>query len=899
MQRFFLFIAVLFFIQALVAQQIRGVVFDSETGEELIGATLIWKGSSTGTISGIDGSFSIGKSDNSEVLVISFIGYETLEYRIRNVNSKLRIALQPNSHLIGEVVIVGNHARNNDSGARLLERNSITVLNVVSAQAIAVSPDLTVANVIQRMSGVTMERDNSGDGQFALLRGMDKRFNYTMVNGMKIPSPDNKNRFVPLDIFPAELLDRLEVTKALTADMEGDGIGGAINLVMRDAPSQFQVNANLSTGFNSQFFSRPYQQFNHSAINRQSLFTQYGLGFPAQTSDFTTQNLRVTERNFVPMNLMGGFSAGGRAFSDALGIIVAASHMDTYRGSTSNRYDRTRDANGEQSVTFRYFSTQQKRTGLHAKFDLRLNPNHKLMWYNAYMNFQNIQVRDSRARDRHEYRLRWNQQTILSSMLNGRHNFLNESLRFNWSFAYGNATNETPDQATARLRVGRDGRTYADPTGGVLERRWENNSDNDMAGFVNLIYHTQLGRVKTEWSTGGMFRDRFRDSHFHTYRFRVNNPMVRQYRGESWQQLDEIDIRYEGGNFNDPLNYDATERIGAGYVQLRATHNRLQVVSGLRVEHTRQGYDLKFPQNNIQNSGLQEYYDWLPSVHLRYQLNPNTNLRLSYVRAINRPSFFEIVPYRMEFEDFYETGNPELNRTVADNFDIRYEYFFRQSEQIMIGLFHKRIKDPIEYIFVDLGQQAFYMPYNLGTAFNTGIEIDVTKHFNWLGIKANYTFTNSRITTNKWLIAEDLNPNSPHTTKIVDVYQTRPLFGQASHVANLTLMYINDNNGWDAQLALSYTGRRLVYISEYVDEDWWQAGFLRLDASIEKSFANTGITLFAKANNLLNTPMFQYINPNARDADRFNDFARRGNGGLLERVERYGQTILIGIRYRL
>ena len=80
---------------------------------------------------------------------------------------------------------------------------------------------------------------------------MDKRYKYTLINGVKIPSPDNKNRFVPLDIFPSEMLDRLEVTKSLTANMEGDGIGGAVNLIMKDAPSERQFTVNLSTGYNA------------------------------------------------------------------------------------------------------------------------------------------------------------------------------------------------------------------------------------------------------------------------------------------------------------------------------------------------------------------------------------------------------------------------------------------------------------------------------------------------------------------------------------------------------------------------------------------------------------------------------------------------------------------------
>ena len=229
------------------AAVVRGIVRDAQTEEELIGATIRVKEQQGGTTSGLDGSFRMPIDRFPATLVYSFIGYISQEIIIESAaQTVLNVALVPDMQQLEGVVIRAGHIVNNtDIGARAIERNALNVMNVVSARTIEISPDLTVANVIQRMSGVVMERDNSGDGQYALLRGMDKRFNYTLVNGVKIPSPDNKNRFVPLDIFPSELLDRLEVTKALTADMEGDGIGGAVNLVMKDAPSEWEFNANL------------------------------------------------------------------------------------------------------------------------------------------------------------------------------------------------------------------------------------------------------------------------------------------------------------------------------------------------------------------------------------------------------------------------------------------------------------------------------------------------------------------------------------------------------------------------------------------------------------------------------------------------------------------------------
>lgn len=102
------------------------------------------------------------------------------------------IPLKSDDVALDEVVVVASNPGRTEAGARGIERQAMNVVNVMSAKAIELSPDITVANVIQRMSGVTIERNSSGEGQYAILRGMDKRYNYTLVNGVKIPSPDNK-----------------------------------------------------------------------------------------------------------------------------------------------------------------------------------------------------------------------------------------------------------------------------------------------------------------------------------------------------------------------------------------------------------------------------------------------------------------------------------------------------------------------------------------------------------------------------------------------------------------------------------------------------------------------------------------------------------------------------------
>ena len=213
---------------AFAETEVRGKILDAKTGEELIGAAVIIKEMpGTGAVSGLDGSFVFDSPLDACTLVCSSIGYKNLEINLSSgYIDELLISLEPDNVALDAVVVTADNRGKTEISARGIEKASMNVVNVMSARAIELSPDMTVANAIKRMSGVTVERNSSGEGRYAILRGMDKRYNYTLVNGVKIPSPDNKNRFVPLDIFPSEMLDRLEVTKSLTADMEGDGIGG-------------------------------------------------------------------------------------------------------------------------------------------------------------------------------------------------------------------------------------------------------------------------------------------------------------------------------------------------------------------------------------------------------------------------------------------------------------------------------------------------------------------------------------------------------------------------------------------------------------------------------------------------------------------------------------------------
>lgn len=911
-----------------MGKTVKGTISDFETGEELSGVTLVWKENpARGVVSGLDGSFTIETSENYNTLICRYLGYQTAEYSVSGLNGELIVLLKPSVNEINEVVVYSYAANNSENGARNIEKLSNSVMNVVSAKAIELSPDITVANVIQRVSGVTVERNSSGDGQYAILRGMDKRYNYTLVNGIKIPSPDNKNRFVPLDIFPSELLDRLEVTKALTADMEGDAVGGTINLVMKDAPQNRQITANLSTGYNALFFDRDFYSYDTKAIAKQSPYEIYGEKYPAKARDFNEKVIKLKSGN-APANLFGGFSYGDRLLGNRLGIMLAGSFQNSYRGSNSlyfSNKNATSDASNLPVLTNkndRTYSERQTRYGLHAKFDYRFSPLHKLQWYNAYMDFTNAQVRDNIKTELNigydpehgdynlgfDTRFRLTHQQIINSTLKGTHYFLpNEALKMDWAAVYSKAFNEIPDNSSvytsARVKDWKMNSVSVVTTPYGAERRWEHNDDKDLAGYYNANYTLLSDEMKMDFSAGGMYRDKQRTNFYNDYLFlpydedkpAMNNNLIK---GTDWNDYSEIKFQVHNphGSTGNQLNYDASEKIAAAYGQAKVQLSNLQVILGLRIENTNQGYHLKHAIEGVKNEDNQQYTDYLPSLHFKYSPWKNNNFRASYYKSLNRPGFFEIVPYQILNEDYTERGNPELKHTIAHNVDFRYEYFPRPSEQIMAGLFYKRLQNPIEYGIKAEGQGTFYSPTNFGDADNYGMEIDLMKYFHSFGVKANYTFTQSQITTVKLFNYDNPDLNSSERILVKNVEQTRPLNGQAKHVVNLSLLYKDTKNGWDGQLAFAYTGDRLYAVSLYLDNDIWQGGYLQTDISMEKKF-KMGLTVFVKATNLLDTPMALYLkkqNPANEQVEGYENY----NNGTLVRRDYYGQNIQLGVRYR-
>ena len=909
------------------AHTLDGIVKDNRTGEPLIGSVIEVKElPSVKTTTGLDGSFTLHELPDKGryTLVVRYISYKTREIPV-DVSDKgiVNITLDEDLRELGEVVIKGHKEYHSDRSAIDMEKTAGNVLNVMSQQSIQLSPDVNVANVLQRVSGVTMERDASGETSYAILRGMDKRYNYTLVNGVKIPSPDDKNRYIPLNIFPSDLMDRLVVSKSLTADMEGDAAGGVVNMVMKDAPSHFQIQANAAVGASDYFWkdSRDYLTSNRSDYTHKSPYEVNGPEYKTTISDFASGPTQIARQSMPAPNFVGGLSIGNRFWKDRIGVMLAGSIQNTFRG-TERTYNSVKMASGEQamyiySLQHRYYSIHDLTAGVHAKVDLQLE-NNKFEWYNMYVRTNSKGVRynnsvnteyissDSYTQD-DETRSLSQTQSIFATHIKGTHH-LTKDFTVDWAGIFSQAKSEDPDRVylsltnTIQSAEGVDGSLWSGNKNILktmpknMERRFQHNTDKDWAGYINLTYNTQLGNdINALWKAGAQYRRKERGNRYYSYNF-TSTDISQKLDGNGFDQFAAIDwtckTPYSQAS---QLNYDSKEHIGAAYIMTTLKSRWGELNAGLRAEHTNQIYTMLQKFRNMGQVGEQSYWDWLPSASLKWTPTKKMNVRLSYYRSINRPGFYEIVPYQIMGEEYQEKGNPNLKRARIDNVDLRWEWFPSATEQVLAGVFYKYLQDPIEQVFVAAdgklgsGADAYYMPDNLGNAKNYGFEIDVVKYIRHFGIKANYTYTHSRITTSK---REYKEGSAEYKTGVT---QSRPLVNQAPHTANLSLLYKDTNYGWNAQLAASYTGTKLALVSPFKDADQWDKAMFGLDFSMEKKFP-CGVSVFLKANNLLDTKRERYL----KTVNQSNlEYEGQSSDKTIVGTYKYGRTYLVGVRVKI
>lgn len=903
---------------------IRGTVIDEEyNGEPMIGANVLVSGTQIGGATDLDGKFTIEIEPGTYNIEFSFIGYETktisavvvTEGNVTVVNTSLGATAAP---VLGDVVVSAKMERNTDNAVILMQKKAVNTVDGISSASIKRSGDSDAAGAVKRVTGVSVE-----GGKYVTVRGLGDRYSKTALNGAEIPSLDPNKNSVQLDLFPTNLIDNMLVYKTFTPDLPGSFTGGYINLTTKDFPDKFMLQFTTSLGYNTNTtFNSDFLTYNGGSTD--------ALGFDDGTRDVpaissgTASNPNISPSdakkfnrdweigNANPfLNQSYALSIGNqkKLFGKPFGFIASLSYQKNnsfYDDGTVGRYSLLQNAN--DFITERAFT--EKSANQNVLWGAMVNGNLKLNEFNkigitllrnqsATKSARILQgdVADIAEPDQHEFFYQstgFLERSITTGQIKGEHVLPNfKKAKIDWISSYTLSTQDQPDLRFFSYETRPDAVTgetvyaieqaqYDVPTTFYRDMKESNVDVKANISIPYLNWNDETAKLKF----GGAYLFKNRDFNEQQYDWDPLNESV--FNGNINEYFSNANL--ENGNVIAQNNtqtrnsYTGEQTILAAYVmtELPLT-KKLKTVVGARFERTD---ILVISDNDAVADGELLNNDILPAMNFIYSINKDMNIRAGYGRTLARPTFRELSPFpSFDFlGDFQLVGNPDLERTLIDNIDLRWEWYPGIGDFISASVFYKNFENPIELSENPQAANREVQFKNTPQATVLGAEFEVRKDLGFVSDKlsnfslsANLTLIDSEvdIADDEFAARVQIDPNANNT---------RNLFGQSDWIANATLTYQNDSIGLTSSLSLNAWGERLVLVSQGLLPDVYEDTRPTLDFTVSKTISKRW-TLGFKARNLINPEFRKFHDADGNQVD-FSNF-------------RVGRTFSLSIKYNL
>lgn len=881
---------------------VAGVVRDGFNGMTLPSAPVTVVSTGRTVFTELDGGFRVRAPAGPQEIRVSFGGYAERLLAVEvaaGETARIQVALEM-ERFTEEVVVTADaiDAELFTAEAQLAERRrAAAITDNLASEEMKENADSNAASAMKRMAGLTVV-----DNQYVFVRGLGERYSNTTLNGAALPTTEPDKRVVPLDLFPAGLLESVSVVKSYLPDKPADFSGGLVEIDPLSFPTEPVLSFSMSQGMNSRTSfrdglgypggARDWLGFDDGTrslpsaipdrrVVRASRFT--GAGFtPDELAAMGESFANVWSPETVPIRQNQSFSFVAGNGWDRFGAIVSGAWSESHQNQREERNFYAVSA-GDLEVQNDYdfdVTTSKTSTGLVGNLAYRFSGNHRLAFENFYTHNSRNEARifegynNDVGEDIRNTRLFWVEETIFSSALSGEH-FLPglASSQLEWKATLSRAARDEPDlrETLYEFDPAVDAFALADESQSGF--RMFNDLDDEVRelGFDWSAFFTQWNGLPAMFKFGPGLT--LRERGFSSRRFRLNPRVAGAVdltaAPEDIFTPENIGASYELREETRPTDaYGAEQTVTAAYGMLDLPLGRnLRVIGGVRVERSRQQVDTFDPFSTVSEpvTARLEDTDLLPGVNAVYALTDRTNLRASYSHTVNRPEFRELAPF--EFTDVVGgravVGNPDLQRALIRNLDLRFETFPGAGEVLAASVFYKDFENPIERIVQPTAQLRTSYTNALG-ARNAGVEVESRRELGRLDVSANYTFVRSRI---------ELEAASGQVQTNLD----RPLAGQSAHVFNLAADLDLPEIGGSLRVLYNYFGDRIVDAGSLGMPDIYEEGRGALDAVFSKRFASW--SLRASFDNLL-------------DAEH-----RFTQGGKMQRTFGLGRSFSLGVSY--
>jgi len=882
-----------------------------------------------------DGSFYLPDLPAGDyTLEVRYVGAETVRQRVMVPETgEVAVTITVGGATAREFLVIGQSA--NLASALSRKRSSDTVSDVLSRDAIGQFPDQNVAESLRRLPGINILNDQ-GEGRFVSIRGLDPELNSTSLNGVRLPAPESDVRSVALDVVSSDIIESIEVKKSLTPDMDADTIGASVEIETTSAFARKKdlLTAKLEGSYNDYSGDvTPKGSFDFATKLSDAVGISGGISYYKRK--FETDNIEADD----------WVDAGGGVFPATVEYRDYDVERERISGTLGLDFKVGGSTELYVKGTFSQFDDQEFRR--RTTFDLGdFEDDGPSSFNSANATFSDADQEytvERDIKDRFERQRIWSIVAGGETHNDGWHleylaSYAKASEKESGSL---DPVQFERDFDGDGVVVGFD---YSDPRVPIYSVAGNVGAFSDPAGYeLNDIELTKLSDSQDEeWSVKldvgreifldsgtftvqAGFKGRWRDKSYakevefyehddltladvvgeQTYRITDIGP-VASFKGATnffYDNLGQFELQDVDTQFDSAADdYAVSEDIMAGYLLGRYETSALRVIGGIRYEHTSNDIsgnlvtlieeDGTLPDGSIAGDDTvfvtpvmfeKKYSDWLPSLNIRYEAQPDVILRLAGYKSLVRPKLSKLAPRFMveendEGEREGEFGNPALKPYKAWNFDASAEYYFGRNAALTAAFFYKDIKNYIvdtvreDDTFNGIAFNEAVIPINGPSAEVWGIELGFSKAFTELPepfdgllVQANYTYTD----------ASGMVPIDGDATDLRKI----SLPSTSKHTANVTLGY--EKGPFSIRLAGTYRDKYLDELGDEADFDRYVDDHFQLDLSA-KYRVNDTIQLY-----------YEWVNIN--DAKYF-AYNTLGGGQNLYQYERYNWTMKFGAR---